>query len=556
MSYKCLDKERDASGAIKRILLKNLATGKQGWIDKDKLKSMMNTHQISVINLRVDSGGKLIDVESPTGSQENRQPQTQPRLDNEVILNYLKTLEASSKEQDGKIIRILRELYIRQNELCNKIDGLAIKDDDTTSLDEGLKNIAAFLVDNKDKLDEIVSKIESIGQSLMNPPTKDKDDKPSIIESSADGFDLPSNPYEKACYESFFNSGKNNILAATTSEELNRALNAATQNYFENNSVDIEVINKLKSELGPAYKAYKDTKEYYESQLNDFLENFNDCTMLSLLCSTATDKINEVPGLIGETATGKKGALKGVKFSKFKGAIEDCMYTVGQNMVGLYGISEQKRIENNFASSKKLSKAEINAIKTSTNGLWNCVYNFLSGDPQWEIKLYTIQYLNMLYLGRYDASNKQYRTYDAERGNLKSDLDYSLTNKYCNKLSEVYLTDLCEYMAGKSIRSKNFEAFSDAYERVIAAYFAAKKVMYTYGIYPFDRASKPEENGAFINLAIIGSMLLNVKIETAKGMLNITDIPKQIVKGETRMGYPDRYKVVDTPFNQVLGGMT
>ena len=106
--YDCIDKERDNSGTIRRLLLKQVDTGQTGWVAKDALKASMSQHKVQVRNLRIDDSGKLVDCKSSAPIQQQPQRREESRLDNEELLKYLKQLEESSKESDSKIIRILR----------------------------------------------------------------------------------------------------------------------------------------------------------------------------------------------------------------------------------------------------------------------------------------------------------------------------------------------------------------------------------------------------------------------------------------------------------------
>ena len=56
-AYDCIDKERDNSGTIRRLLLKQVDTGQTGWVAKDALKASMSQHKVQVRNLRIDDSG-------------------------------------------------------------------------------------------------------------------------------------------------------------------------------------------------------------------------------------------------------------------------------------------------------------------------------------------------------------------------------------------------------------------------------------------------------------------------------------------------------------------
>ena len=551
MAFECLDKQRDNSGSIRKILLRDTSNGEQRWVEKDKLKSLMNQGKINVTNLKIDSAGKLVDTES-TQINERRNQSRKEDTDSDEIIKLIKSLESSSRESDNKIVKILKELYLRQQQTHLKLDELMQKQEHTSG--DNIHTLSEYLQNNADKLKEVSEKLDSLTESIMNVGTASKDDenntKDSIIKQSK--FEFPEDVYEKLCYEELFMAGDNKLTGITDADTMYSEIKKLTSDCLNVDGVPMELFDKLKIEIDKAYVAYTEMRNLYLSQMNDYLGNFADNSMMSLVTGAFADRINEVPGLIGQTATGTE-VLSDISMAKLTGALKDCIYTIGSMMPGLHHLAYTKQ-ELKFASDNKLSHAQIDALKNDIEGVWNSAYRFLTQDEMWEIKLYVIQYLNKMYLDNVDATKRGFKAYRSDQGNMSVFTDATLSNKYCQQLSEVYLTGICDFMTSRKIRSKQFEAYTEAYDRIIIAYFAAKKVMYSLGMYPFDKTSTPKQNGAFLQLAAVGAMMINVHFGIVNELLTETNAPESVIKRDKKMGFPDRYKVTYVPLNEVIGG--
>lgn len=556
--YECLNKERDSNGIIRNILLKQLDTGQTRWVKKDMLKSLMSQGKVEVTNLRIDDSGKLVDCKT---SDKPRQTPVVQRLQNDEVLGYLKQLEESSKESDTKIIRILRELYVRQTEMGDKLDAFITNNTETSTQAElRLGSLADYLLSNVDKLSTITTKLSQLNnlvlQSNRQPSGEDKSKKESIIERESGGYPKPDNPYELDRCESSFMIGRNSLASSDNIDEINQDLNRLyidgeeLEGAFKNNPVPMEVITKLREEIDKANLAYKYTREEFEYQLTTMVGMHTDLGLLSMIYGVVSDKVNDIPGFIGETATGT-GLLSGISIKKFGYAMKDLSLSIAGMMPGVDKISIQdKRQSIRFKQDKQLSATQIQDITKFTDSMWNNAGRFIMHDPEWEIKLFVIQFLTKQYTGKYQATSSKNSAIQSELGRQSNITDSSLINKQSNKLTEISLTKICDYILDGRISDKYY---IEACNRFFIAYFASKKVMYSYGLYPFDKTTTKKINGVFIDVLRIASLMLNINQGTIDGILTELGAPESEKKHSTRMGKPNRYDWEPAKFSEVLG---
>lgn len=561
--YTCLDKERDTSGSIKRILLQ-AENGEKRWVSKDRLKALMNQGRIQVLNLRIDPSGKLIDTQSNIQNNKSQDNRENRRISDEETLRLLKALEATSKESDARIIKILRELYIRQNELSAKIDAvLENPDDSSNQMDMKLNSLANYLVDNVDQLKDIKDKLTQLSQTITNKKQNTDDpDKTSIIKSESNGYPKPENTYELARCESSFMFGRNSLASSNDIHEINMDLNRLYTyineededpvGAFIGNTVPMELITKLRDEIDKANLAYRYTKEEFENELNTIIGMHTDLGLLSVVYGTVSDKINDIPGFIGETATGRSGVLSGLTMKKFGYAIKDLSLSIAGIIPGIneYAIRD-KRQAIRFREKKQLSPAQANDLKEFTDGMWNDAARFILNDPEWEIKLFVIQFLTKQYTGKYKVTGKSNIAIQSNEGKQINTIDSSMTDKYSNKLTEVMLTKLCDYILEGRISDRYY---IEACNRFFIAYFAAKKVIYSYGLYPFDKTATAKTNGVFIDTLRIGCLMLNVNQGTIDGIIDeLLNAPDKDRKIASIQGNRSRYSWTQTTFSDALG---
>lgn len=568
--FECLDKKRDQNGIVQNLLLVNKDTNQKQWVAKDRLKAAMSQGSVFITNMRIDSSGKLIDCESQKVPKQNN-PKQGNSLDTDEVLKYLKQLEESSKDGDTRIIKILRELYIRQNEMGQKLDKLLEGPDDNYSQAEvGVDNLAEYLISNTDKLDDIKKKIENLNNALLNPsshsdkeskvtqplrPSNTIDKSNSILLREANGYPKPENPYELERCEGSFMLGRNSLITSNDIDEINTDLNRMyidteeSGGGFKYNKVPMEVIERLRKEVDKASLAFKYTREEFEYQLTTMIGMHTDLGLLSMVYGVVSDKINEIPGFIGETATGRTGLLSGVSLKKFGYAMKDLSLSVFDRLPGVDHTNvRDKRQAIRFRDKKQLTPSQINDIKNFTDSMWNDAARFVMNDPEWEIKLFVIQFLTKQYTGKYNATNSS-KTIQSESGRQLTINDTSLTNKYANRLTEVSLTKICDYILEGRISDKYY---LEACNRFFIGYFAAKKVMYSYGLYPFDKASTKKVNGLFIEIVKIACLMLNIAQGTIDGILTEIGAPDSEKRHSARMGKPHRYDWELAKFSEVM----
>lgn len=555
-SYTCLNKERDSNGAIKKVLLQ-AENGEKRWVHKDQLKSLMNSGRINVTNLRIDASGKLIDSESGVNKQADSIQQR--RMSDDETLKILRSLESSSKENDTRIIRILRELYIRQTEFGEKLDSIInTPDDSTNQIDLKLGNLANYLVNNIDKLSDIQNKLTQLSQTIMTPKQSDSENKNSIIGGESNGYNKPENPYELARCESSFMFGRNSLAGSNDIDEINLDLNRMyidREDYtgaFKNNKVPMEIVQKLRDEIDKANLAYKYTREEFENQLNTMIGMHTDLGLLSVVYGTVSDKINDIPGFIGETATGRSGALSGITMKKFGYAIKDLSLSLAGMIPGVseYKIQDKKQAIR-FKEDKQLSHTQISDLKKFTDSMWNNAARFVMNDPDWEIKLFVIQFLTKQYTGKYKVTGSTNVVIKSSEGKQVNAIDSTLTDKYSSKLTEVTLTKLCDYILEGRISDKYY---IEACNRFFIAYFASKKVIYSYGLYPFDKTATSKTNGVFIDTLKLGCLMLNINQGTIDGIIDeLLGAPDKDKKDAAIQGNRFRYNWEQTTFADALG---
>lgn len=560
--YDCIDKERDNSGTIRRLLLKQVDTGQTGWVAKDALKASMSQHKVQVRNLRIDDSGKLVDCKSSAPIQQQPQRREESRLNNEELLKYLKQLEESSKESDSKIIRILRELYMRQNEMGAKLDILLSSSSDSANPSQArLEGLADYLVKNVDKLSDITDKLSKLNTSIIQSNTKPAHDgkskTESMIEREANGYPKPENPYELDRCESSFMIGRNSLASSNNIDEINQDLNRLyidgeeLDGAFKDNRLTMEIVDRLRVEIDRANLAYKYTREEFEYQLTTMVGMHTDLGLLSMVYGVVSDKVNDIPGFIGETVTGGTGVLSGVSLKKFGYAMKDLSLSIAGKLPGTDKISIQdKRQAIRFKKDKQLSTTQIQDIKKFTDSMWNNAGRFIMNDPEWEIKLFVIQFLTKQYTGKYQATSDKNLGIQSESGKQSTFLDTTLADKHSNKLTEVSLTKICDYILDGRISDKYY---IEACNRFFISYFAAKKVMYSYGVYPFDKTSTKKINGVFLDLVKIACLMLNINQGTIDGILTEFGAPESEKRHSARMGKPNRYDWEPAKFTEVLG---
>ncbi len=203
------------------------------------------------------------------------------------------------------------------------------------------------------------------------------------------------------------------------------------------------------------------------------------------------------------------------------GMSKEIAYAMAKNIPSIEKSARYKKAKNDFGNKPEISKAHANDIMKEIGGIWNNAISFINNNEEWEIMLYVIQTLNHSNLRTFSiATGIGYNAVENENGEMKKYIDDTFTGKKSKTLTETALLGIYkQFNESGSIRDKIYECEKLVYDRFIVSYFAAKKVLYTYRLFPFGKNATPQINGLAVKLIESGLSLTNVKSDIAQRML-------------------------------------
>lgn len=504
----CVDKCKSPSGDITHLVLQEVGSDKRIQMTKDQLKLLITNKKVEVTNLKVDNGGRLVDRNPKEFEDSRKSENTPPKktdITNEELLDQIRLLE----EQGNKALaNLIKGLYQKQLELDQKIQNISSQNTRNPNVDlaekqeirRALGDILGKLQNNDAAIGRLENSIQNIKTSLDNidSNTDEDKDKPSV-----DNHKIPESDYEKL----FFNRYRVEnplINNGMTTQELTQALAGLSWPELQTLGVTPELLSDLSVEIESAKKAYKQIESLYTANLKDYSDKVSTLTFVG----TCVDGLGTVVGNISKFGEVGKNLLIG--------AIPDLVLNFGKvdNTAGFGEFWDYKRSLHLFGDNKKMSLNKRSSLVTGTNGIWNCVIDYIDSDPDWEIKLYVVQSLNHIYFNIANTGTDA-RVLNSDRGNKVSTQGnkyLTKSNSFCEKALKSYskwFEDRC------NVEDTDFKYIKPTYDASIIAYFAAKKLLYSCGKYPYDTNSRATENGALVLLASLGMLMMSVSEQRA-----------------------------------------
>ncbi len=488
-TYTCINKIRDNNNIIKQYVLKDIQTHTEFTVGKDELKAKISTNQVSITNLRIDSNGRLVDKANEEPSRVQETPRRLQDMTNKELYDYIKTLENSSKTSNSRLLSVIREIYNRcintdniVEQILQQMESENHSNTNESSLSNQINAIQSYLSDNADNLEQIKRDISNLNTQLQSISGENETETPKLLTDNGE-FEIPSDVYSKFFYEQYFDA-------------------VATNNIPINND---NIISFFKEELEKAYKAYTETESFYMAQLNDYT-NYNQTQFFSAMTDAISDRFKEIVGASPEIVTGMS---------------KEIAYAMAKIIPPIEKSARYKKAKNDFGNKPEISKAHANDIMKEIGGIWNNAISFITDNEEWEIMLYVIQTLNHSNLRTFSiATGIGYNAVENENGEMKKYMDDTFTGKKSKALTETALFAIYKQFNERgSIRDKIYECEKLVYDRFIVSYFAAKKVLYPYRLYPFGKNATPQINGLAVKLIETGLSITNVKSDVARQML-------------------------------------
>lgn len=462
-NYTCTGKVRDRNNVITHYKLSG--NGREIVVNKDTLKAKILANEVKVNNLKMDTQGRLLDCtpqeienNNRESAQDNRESMQQQRMSDEELKRMIELLSNETKGRDTQIMRVLRELYARNNDLLEKVEELSNIADNNVS--NKLDDILGKLVSSEQDMDTLKSNIENLARNIEELSNNDKREYKSIV--SSDGkIEEPDTDYEKALLSNFFHFNDNGISLASNQEELKDAIKEfadETKSGFRDAEVfgeDIpyDMYEKLKEEIEKKSIAFYKTKDYFMDELTDRKEALNTSALFSAI------------GIVSEGVG---------KVATFADAGVDMTLAVTRSLPGLERKSDESIYKRKYKSKGEVSFHEQLRLTDTAECIWSNYNRTLVKDDDLDIKVYCIQSLSKLYLG-------------AWQNNIQEKVLLGLFKEYRDK--------------AHNIKLKIQEVEEKVYEYTVISYFAAKSVASKeFGSVPFSKNSLPNINGKCLSL--------------------------------------------------------
>ena len=299
VNYTCTGKVRDRNNVITHYKLSG--NGREIVVNKDTLKAKILANEVKVNNLKMDTQGRLLDCtpqeienNNRESAQDNRESMQQQRRSDEELKRMIELLSNETKGRDTQIMRVLRELYARNNDLLEKVEELSNIADNNVS--NKLDDILGKLISSEQDMDTLKSNIENLARDIEELSNNDKREYKSIV--SSDGkIDEPDTDYEKALLSNYFHFNDNGISSASNQEELKDAIKEyadETKSYFIDaeifgEDIPYDMYEKLKEEIEKKSIAFYKTKDYFMDELTDRKEALNTSALFSAIGEVGTE---------------------------------------------------------------------------------------------------------------------------------------------------------------------------------------------------------------------------------------------------------------------------
>lgn len=503
MQYlKCIGKVRNSYGTIThyKLLARN---GGVFPIEKDELKLRIQSKDVKVINLKMDSQGRLLDctpqeIEENTKEMNGANANTEESKDmsDDEIKQLIESLAKDTRGRDERIIVILKELYNKNNELTKKVDELTKVNNEENSVIDRLDNMLEQInasyentEDLKNDLEKLVVKMEESG--------KDSEDKYKCPIHSDGVWEESDNEYERKLRQNYFNKGTNSLCTAANESEFQGRLARVADEISETGynypipiDIPMNVLENLKENMDRKAKAYYQAKQFFTNQIEDYQSALNATKLLAML-----DSCKDVAKEIGEDSLKDKISL--VEAAKgIPGAIPEMAIAVGR---GLPFKKIAKKADEADYKQKYKDKKTTTADKLRLAGTSECIWNTYKkdwkDDKDYDIKSYCIQSLGKLYLGE----------------NMLVIHEHMLS-----EIFKFYKDNIFGYNLKKA------EIEEEIYECAVAAYFAATQTLEdSYNVDLVSSYLSPAVNGRIPALMRIAMLMCNIKPEIVEQYVHL-----------------------------------
>lgn len=482
--YLCVGKKRNNNNVITHYQLR-AQNGGILEVDKDELKVRLQAKTVKVINLKMDTQGRLLDC-TPQEIEENKREMSsqsntnqQSNISDEELKQMIEALSNETKGRDTRMMQVLRELYNRNNDLTEQVRSLTHLWEDTNNMGSKIDSILSNITTNGRDIESIKNEIDNMSRNILSnlnniSSNNSGDDGSSNSIIPRDGkFVAPENEYDRALKSNYFSYNDNELCTCNSAEgiedylnNVKKTINDAGYDYPIPTSISVELVDKLKDKMDKKSAAYQNAKEFFNTQLTDYKEALNASALLNTL-GFIGDKVGQVTNIgavVGEMGIG-----------------------VGRAIPGMDNKLDFADYRRKFQEKDKLSVDEALSLGSLQGVIWNNYRNYWANDPDLDIKSYCIESLASLQF-----------------------------NKFLYTVHETPLLDVLEHYKketyGVKLRVADFE--DEVYESVVAAYFAAKELVHETdgGVKPFLAGSTPKTNGKVVALMRVALLMCNIHI--------------------------------------------
>lgn len=502
--YLCIGKSTNSSGETTHYRLMD-ENNRVYDVEKARLKDKMRNGVIDVLNLKLDTQGRIIKRKTKnnftstenTSSVENTgtllsAEETKGKTEDNLLKSMIEALSIDSKDREELLIKMVKELYLMNDELMLRVNELQAKVDiSSMSSSDKIVNALEQINASYESIEDLKKDISNIAKSLKDLDKSTEETYKCPIH--ADGiWEEPEDEYERNIRRDYYSNDINKLCTAKTEKEFQSLLsNIANEieemGYDYNIPFDIpaNIIVDLRKAMDRKAKAYYLAKQYFVNQLEDYQSALNTTKLLAFV-----DNCKEVTYNVGESDI--THPLANVDIARqAPGVLSEMGVAMGRTLPfkGIVKVADKADYKQKY-KSKKTTTADKFRLAGTSECIWNTYKKVWENDPDYDIKSYCIQSLGQLYLGSFLMT-------------MKDNMLTGIHNYYKENIF--------------GFKVKKADVATEIYECAIAAYFASLEVVekhYYKGNKNLARDfALPGNNGRIIALMRIAMLMCNIRPE-------------------------------------------